>query len=127
MRVAMMIYCYREHTSFAQLFQILNYLMDIDAQLAKWRYNHVMLVQRMLGSKQGTGGSSGYYYLRSTLGDRHRVFMDIFNLSTWIIPRTFIAPLDPSSTLTITTATVHVDVLETHSIQKYAITSSYFG
>ena len=29
--------------------------------------NHVMLVQRMIGSKAGTGGSSGYQYLRSTV------------------------------------------------------------
>ena len=36
--------------------------------------NHVMLVQRMLGSSQiGTGGSSGYQYLRSTLSERYTV------------------------------------------------------
>ena len=29
--------------------------------------NHVMMVQRMIGSKIGTGGSSGYHYLRSTI------------------------------------------------------------
>ena len=29
--------------------------------------NHVMMVQRMIGSKVGTGGSSGYQYLRSTV------------------------------------------------------------
>jgi len=55
----------------------------------------VMLVQRMLGSKQGTGGSSGYMYLRSTISDRYKVFLDIFNLSTWLIPRAYIPPLSP--------------------------------
>ena len=36
--------------------------------------NHVQLVQRMLGSMQvGTGGSSGYQYLRSTMSDRYKV------------------------------------------------------
>ena len=64
-------------------------LMDIDSLITKWRCeylkfplnsdlmsntdsdNHVMLVQRMLGSSQlGTGGSSGYQYLRSTLSER---------------------------------------------------------
>ena len=40
--------------------------------------NHVMLVQRMLGSIQlGTGGSSGYQYLRSTLSERYQ-----YNLAT---------------------------------------------
>ena len=38
--------------------------------------NHVQLVQRMLGSMQvGTGGSSGYQYLRSTMSDRYKVSM----------------------------------------------------
>jgi tryptophan 2,3-dioxygenase len=52
---------------FSQPYQILINLMDIDSLLQKWRYNHVMLVQRMIGSKQGTGGSSGYLYLRTTV------------------------------------------------------------
>ncbi len=50
--------------------------------------NHVILVQRMLGSQQlGTGGSSGYQYLRSTLSDRYKIFLDLFNVSTFLIPR----------------------------------------
>ena len=53
-----------------------------------------MLVQRMIGSQQiGTGGSSGYQYLRSTLSDRYKVFLDLFNLSTFILPRKYIPPL----------------------------------
>lgn len=88
MRGALMIYFYREQPRFSQPYQILTYLMDMDSLLTKWRCNivemrfctsdhhrcslvfadnHVMLVQRMLGSKQGTGGSSGYMYLRSTI------------------------------------------------------------
>jgi len=95
MRGALLIYFYREQPRFSQPYQILTYLMDIDSLLTKWRYNHVMLVQRMLGSKQGTGGSSGYMYLRSTISDRYKVFLDIFNLSTWLIPRAYIPPLSP--------------------------------
>lgn len=53
-----------------------------------------MMVQRMIGSQQlGTGGSSGYQYLRSTLSDRYKVFLDLFNLSTFLIPRHCIPPL----------------------------------
>lgn len=56
--------------------------------------NHVMMVQRMIGSQQlGTGGSSGYQYLRSTLSDRYKVFLDLFNLSTFLIPRDHIPHL----------------------------------
>lgn len=53
------------------------------------------MVQRMIGSQQlGTGGSSGYQYLRSTLSDRYKVFLDLFNLSTFLIPRDVIPPLN---------------------------------
>ncbi len=52
------------------------------------------MVLRMIGSSQfGTGGSSGYQYLRSTLSDRYKVFVDLFNLSTFLIPRHAIPPL----------------------------------
>ncbi|KAF2358185.1 Tryptophan 2-3-dioxygenase [Trinorchestia longiramus] len=85
---ALMISFYREEPRFNQPFQLLNLLMDVDSLMTKWRYNHVMLVQRMIGSQQiGTGGSSGYQYLRSTLSDRYKVFIDLFNLSTFLIPR----------------------------------------
>ncbi|XP_078268725.1 tryptophan 2,3-dioxygenase-like isoform X4 [Rhinoraja longicauda] len=63
----LMIYFYREEPRFQVPFQLLNSLMDIDALMTKWRYNHVCMVQRMIGGKAGTGGSSGYQYLRSTM------------------------------------------------------------
>ena len=42
-------------------------LVDFDEGLQEWRYRHVMMVQRTIGLKKGTGGSSGAEYLRSTL------------------------------------------------------------
>jgi tryptophan 2,3-dioxygenase len=42
-------------------------LVDIDEGIQEWRYRHVMMVQRIIGAKMGTGGSSGADYLRSTL------------------------------------------------------------
>jgi len=91
---ALMISLYREEPIFHLPHQVLQSLMDIDSLITKWRYNHVMLVQRMLGSSQiGTGGSSGYQYLRSTLSERYKVFLDLFNLSTFLIPRQFLPPL----------------------------------
>lgn len=98
---AMMIYFYRDMPRFSQPYQILTFLMDIDSLFTKWRYNHVLLVQRMLGAKQGTGGSSGYMYLRSTVSDRYKVFLDLFNLSTWLIPREYIPMLSPRMVKTL--------------------------
>ncbi|KAF8357385.1 tdo-2 [Pristionchus pacificus] len=101
MKGALMIYFYREMPRFSQPYQILTYLMDIDSLFTKWRYNHVILVQRMLGAKQGTGGSSGYMYLRSTVSDKYKVFLDLFNLSTWLIPRDYIPTLSPRMVKTL--------------------------
>jgi tryptophan 2,3-dioxygenase len=42
-------------------------LVDLDEGLQEWRYRHVKMVERTIGDKAGTGGSSGSAYLRSTL------------------------------------------------------------
>jgi len=42
-------------------------LTDLDEGLQEWRYRHVMMVQRTIGTKAGTGGSTGAEYLRTTL------------------------------------------------------------
>lgn len=42
-------------------------LLDIDEALRKWRTHHVMMVERMIGAKHGTGGSPGVAYLSATL------------------------------------------------------------
>jgi len=42
-------------------------LVDIDEGLQEWRYRHVKNVERTIGGKSGTGGSSGVHYLRQTL------------------------------------------------------------
>ncbi|XP_068869666.1 tryptophan 2,3-dioxygenase isoform X2 [Aphelocoma coerulescens] len=93
---ALMIYFYREEPRFQVPFQLLTSLMDLDVLMTKWRYNHVCLVHRMIGSKAGTGGSSGYHYLRSTVSDRYKVFVDLFNLSTFLVPRHWIPKMNPT-------------------------------
>jgi len=42
-------------------------LVDLDEGLQEWRYRHVKMVQRTIGAKIGTGGSSGAQYLVTTL------------------------------------------------------------
>ncbi len=53
-------------------------LTDMDEGLQEWRYRHVMMVQRTIGTKTGTGGSSGAGYLRRTLF--HPVFPDLWEI-----------------------------------------------
>lgn len=47
--------------------EICEALVDIDTSLQQWRYRHVKMVERTIGSKMGTGGSSGVSYLQGTL------------------------------------------------------------
>jgi tryptophan 2,3-dioxygenase len=42
-------------------------LVDLDEGMQEWRYRHVKMVERTIGMKAGTGGSSGAHYLRTTL------------------------------------------------------------
>jgi tryptophan 2,3-dioxygenase len=41
--------------------------VDLDEGMQEWRYRHVKMVERTIGRKQGTGGSAGAGYLRTTL------------------------------------------------------------
>jgi len=46
---------------------VCEHLVDLDEGLQEWRYRHVQMVQRTIGTKAGTGGSAGADYLRTTL------------------------------------------------------------
>ncbi len=53
-----------------EMFAVSEGLLDHDEALVRWRYLHVLMVEREIGAKRGTGGSSGVGYLRSTLDKR---------------------------------------------------------
>jgi tryptophan 2,3-dioxygenase len=53
-------------------------LLDIDEGIQEWRYRHVKMVERTIGHKMGTGGSSGVEYLSSTLFNP--VFKDLWEI-----------------------------------------------
>jgi tryptophan 2,3-dioxygenase len=51
-------------------------LVDLDEGLQEWRYRHVKMVERTIGARQGTGGSSGVTYLQETVG--RPIFPDLW-------------------------------------------------
>jgi tryptophan 2,3-dioxygenase len=55
-------------------------LVDLDEALQEWRYRHVKMVQRTIGTKMGTGGSSGADYLKNTLFQS--LFPDLWTIRT---------------------------------------------
>ncbi|MFH5830860.1 tryptophan 2,3-dioxygenase [Halalkalibaculum sp. DA384] len=56
--------------------------VDFDEGMQEWRYRHVKMVERTIGNKQGTGGSSGVEYLRGTL--HQRIFPDLWEMRAQI-------------------------------------------
>jgi tryptophan 2,3-dioxygenase len=52
-------------------------LVDLDEGIQEWRYRHIKMVERTIGSKAGTGGSAGSAYLRSTLAP---LFPDLWTI-----------------------------------------------
>jgi tryptophan 2,3-dioxygenase len=61
---------FRDRERHGDLFDLAEALLDHDETFALWRARHVLMVERQIGSKTGTGGSSGAQYLRSTLDKR---------------------------------------------------------
>jgi tryptophan 2,3-dioxygenase len=53
-------------------------LVDVDEGIQEWRYRHVKAVERIIGAKLGTGGSTGVEYLRGTLF--HPFFPDLWEI-----------------------------------------------
>ncbi|MDZ7758534.1 MAG: tryptophan 2,3-dioxygenase family protein [Rhodohalobacter sp.] len=52
--------------------------VDYDEGLMEWRYRHVKMVERTIGTKKGTGGSDGAKYLRRTLNNP--IFPDLWEI-----------------------------------------------
>ena len=85
-RAALFIMLYRGYPILQLPFQLLNNLLEIDEQLSTWRYRHMSMVHRMIGTRIGTGGSTGRDYLRGAL-DKHYIFAEIARLTSFLIER----------------------------------------
>lgn len=85
-RAALFIKLYRGYPLLQLPFQLLNALLEIDEQLSSWRYRHMNMVHRMIGTRIGTGGSSGKDYLK-TAADKHYIFREVAQLNSFLIER----------------------------------------
>ena len=85
-RNALFIMAYRGYPMLELPFQLLNTLLEIDEQLGTWRYRHMNMVQRMIGTRIGTGGSSGAGYLKAAM-DKHYIFREIAQLTSFLLER----------------------------------------
>ena len=85
-RAALFIMLYRGYPLQQLPFQLLNALLEIDEQLSSWRYRHMNMVHRMIGTRIGTGGSTGKDYLKAA-ADKHYIFKEIAQLNSFLIER----------------------------------------
>ena len=89
---ALFIQLYRHQPALHLPFRTLTQLLNIDELMTQWRHRHALMAKRMLGSKVGTGGSSGAEYLRQST-EKHKLFTDFFQLTTFFIPQSKLPPL----------------------------------
>ena len=71
---------YENTDKYWDLYQLGEKLVDIEDSLQQWRFRHMKTVERIIGFKVGTGGSSGVNYLRQVLD--HRFFPELWDLRT---------------------------------------------
>lgn len=93
-RAGLFIMLYRGYPILQLPFQLLNSLLEIDEQLSSWRYRHMNMVHRMIGTRIGTGGSSGKDYLKAA-ADKHYIFREIAQLNSFLIERRKLPALSP--------------------------------
>ncbi|WP_203363430.1 tryptophan 2,3-dioxygenase [Bacillus sp. REN10] len=71
---------YADVETYWDLYQLAEKLIDIEDWLQQWRFRHMKTVERIIGFKMGTGGSSGVHYLKKVLD--HRFFPELWDLRT---------------------------------------------
>ncbi|MGG4488355.1 tryptophan 2,3-dioxygenase [Metabacillus idriensis] len=71
---------YRNPAAYWDLYELAEKLIDIEDWLQQWRFRHMKTVERIIGFKKGTGGSSGVTYLKKVLD--HRFFPELWDIRT---------------------------------------------
>ncbi|WP_191557164.1 tryptophan 2,3-dioxygenase [Metabacillus idriensis] len=71
---------YRSPEAYWDLYELAEKLIDIEDWLQQWRFRHMKTVERIIGFKKGTGGSSGVTYLKKVLD--HRFFPELWDIRT---------------------------------------------
>ncbi|UOQ95655.1 tryptophan 2,3-dioxygenase [Halobacillus shinanisalinarum] len=71
---------YKDVDQYWDLYQLGEKLVDIEDWFQQWRFRHMKTVERIIGHKSGTGGSSGVGYLKKVLD--HRFFPELWDIRT---------------------------------------------
>ena len=71
---------YKDPVRHWQAYELAEKLVDLEDYFRRWRFNHVTTVERVIGLKRGTGGTSGVSYLRRML--EVELFPELWHLRT---------------------------------------------
>lgn len=82
---------YRELPLLAWPRALVDSLAELEQLLVLWRTRHARMVERMIGRRVGTGGSSGVDYLDQTT--HYRVFSDLWTVRTLLLPKDRLPPI----------------------------------
>jgi len=85
-RSALFILLYRDYPLLQNPYRIINLCLEVDELFATWRWRHMNMVHRMIGTRAGTGGSTGKGYLREA-ALKHYVFGEFAELNSFMIER----------------------------------------
>jgi tryptophan 2,3-dioxygenase len=94
LQAALLIHLYRDEPILHMPYRLLALLADIERNFTTWRQRHAQMAMRMIGTRIGTGGTSGAEYL-DRAAERHRVFSDLSALASFFIPRSALPKLPP--------------------------------
>ncbi len=91
-RSALFIMLYRDYPLLHLPYELISSLLEIDELMSMWRHRHIHMVQRTIGKRVGTGGSSGSEYLRAA-ADSHIIFKELAELTSFLMSRTQVPKL----------------------------------
>jgi len=73
---------YRKSQEHFDLYELAEELVDVEDWFQQWRFRHMKTVERIIGYKPGTGGSSGVGYLKTAL--EHSFFPELWEVRTFL-------------------------------------------
>ncbi|MCS6886129.1 MAG: tryptophan 2,3-dioxygenase family protein [Acidobacteriota bacterium] len=80
--VSELVKLYVEEPADDAVYRVAERLIEVDENLSLWRYHHMKIVERIIGSRIGTGGSEGVGYLKHTLG--YKAFPELWEVRSRI-------------------------------------------
>lgn len=94
---ALFIRLYRHFAILQMPYQILDLLIDMNEHHVLWKQKHLLIIQRMIGMKMGTGGTSGKSFLENTIR-LSNIFSDLIEMPSYMIARKHVPQLPPEVT-----------------------------